>query len=384
MRELQDYRKRDLALRISRKVRELIGELKRSRNSKRISIMGFCGTHEWTITHYGIRALLPKEVELIAGPGCPVCVTPPGYVDAAIRLAEEGITILTYGDAYRLPGSGAKGRSRSLAEARSLGSDVRIVYGFTDAVKLASSLRKEAVFLAVGFETTAPTTASWLTSREVPDNLSLISAYRLTPPIMRYILEEVPELPLDGIIAPGHVSAILGSRAWEFVAKDYGVPIVVAGFEPVDVLLSVLMILKQLLRGRVELDNEYTRVVKPEGNPTAKALMARCFDVVGAEWRGIGRVKGSGLALKRGFSRFDATERYGIGDIVKKSGSKMPIGCKCADVVVGKAKPTQCPLFMKRCKPTDPYGPCMVSSEGTCSIWARYGSYEEIEDLVSG
>lgn len=334
-----------------------------------IRIMNFCGTHEWTITYYGIRSLMPPNVELIAGPGCPVCVTPGHYVEALVKLSMEGITVLTYGDAYKLP---SKHRSypRSLADARASGGKVKVVYSFYDAIKVArDNPGEEHVFFAVGFETTMPAVAGPLHGGVVPANLKVLSAYRFTPPIMKYLLENVKDVVLHGVIAPGHVSAVIGSNAWRFLPEEYGVPTVVSGFEPVDVLLAILAILKQLKTRKPELINEYRRVVKPEGNGAALKIMEDVFEVVDSYWRGIGIVAESGAVLKDKFIDNDASRAYGIKEIPDFS-DIMP-GCKCGEVSLGKVKPTECPLFMKACTPETPFGPCMVSSEGTCRIWAE-------------
>lgn len=346
-------------------IKDLAGLLK----GEVVRIMDFCGTHEWTITSYGLRTLMPENVELIAGPGCPVCVTPGHYVEALVELSLEGVHVLTYGDAFRLPS--LRGRSpKSLAEAKTAGGRVSVVYSFLDAVKEAfRNPSEEHVFFAVGFETTMPAVAELLKGGAVPPNLTVLSAYRLTPPIMRYLLESVREVRIDGVIAPGHVSAIIGSKAWEFLVTGYGVPTVVTGFEPVDVLLAVLAVLKSRVKGVPSLINEYGRVVKPEGNLRARKLISEVFDVVDAYWRGIGVVGSSGAVLRREFESADASVRYGIKDATDFS-DIMP-GCKCGEVTLGKARPTECPLFMKACTPENPYGPCMVSSEGTCRIWAE-------------
>lgn len=346
-------------------IKNLAGFLK----GEAVKIMDFCGTHEWTITSYGLRTLMPENVELIAGPGCPVCVTPGQYIEALVKLSMEGVHVLTYGDAFKLPSF--RGRSlKSLAEAKTAGGRVSVVYSFLDAVKEASrNPSEEHVFFAVGFETTMPAVAELLHGDAVPPNLTVLSAYRLTPPIMRYLLERVKEVRIDGIIAPGHVSAIIGSKAWDFLVTEYSVPTVVAGFEPVDVLLAVLEILKSRVKGVPSLINEYRRVVKPEGNLRARKLISEVFDVVDAYWRGIGVVGLSGAVLKRNFESADASVKYGIKETVDFSDT-MP-GCRCGEVTLGKARPTECPLFMKACTPEDPYGPCMVSSEGTCRIWAE-------------
>jgi hydrogenase expression/formation protein HypD len=376
MRSLTDLRSYEIASKISSKIREI------AKGVGSVKIMNFCGTHEWTITHYGIRYLMPEEVELVAGPGCPVCITPAYYVDAVVKLAVEGVRVITFGDAFRLMGTKARGLPRSLEEAKRDGADVRIVYSVLDAIKIAKD-GKESIFFGVGFETTAPATLGPISSRNLPENLSFVIAHRLTPPIMRYVLENYPGSPIRGIIAPGHVSTITGADAWRFVAEEYGVPIVVSGFEPIDVLLSILEILKQIDRGEARLFNEYSRAVKASGNERALKVIEETSDVVDAAWRGIGFVPKSGLVLKEGYERYDAFRRYGIKEISKEEWYNDSIpGCKCTEITLGIARPTECPLFMKVCKPESPYGPCMVSGEGTCLIWAKYGSSEFLSDIA--
>ena len=334
-----------------------------------VKIMNFCGTHEWTISHYGLRTLMPENVELIAGPGCPVCITPGYYVDLLTELSMDGYTIHTYGDAYKLPGTRIKG-IRSLYEAHAAGGKVNVVYSFLDAVKHA--LRDKSskhVFFAVGFETTIPTTAYPLLAGSVPDNMFILHAYRLTPPVMRYLLENRPDIRLDGVIAPGHVSSIIGANAWSFLPRDYGVPVVVSGFEPIDVLLSIKYILEMRIKDKPSLINEYTRVVKPEGNIQAKKAIEKVYEARTAYWRAIGYIPDSGAYPRREYRDKDLVSVLGIEE---KPGSREHLpGCRCPDVVLGAAKPTDCPLFLKRCTPENPYGPCMVSSEGTCRIWAE-------------
>ncbi len=373
--EISSYRDPRISRLIVSKIAEIADEL-----DDHVKIMDFCGTHEWTITHYGIRSLMPENIELVAGPGCPVCITPGYYVDIAVKLAMEGIRVFTFGDVYRLPGS-SRGVPRNLEEAKSHGADVKIVYSVADAIKLSAD-GKESVFLAVGFETTAPATLGPIHRGEIPDNLSFIIVHRLTPPITKYVLENYPKSPIRGIIAPGHVSAITGASEWKFVAEDYGIPVVVSGFEPVDVLLSILEIIKQIREDRIELVNEYSRVVRWEGNLKAKEVMRSTCEVVNAGWRGIGFVPESGLRLRSTYSKYDALTKYGIPELSEEMWMEdLPPGCRCAEVTLGMAKPTDCPLFKRACTPERPYGPCMVSSEGTCLIWAKYGGDELLRGL---
>jgi hydrogenase expression/formation protein HypD len=347
----------------------LIKELARRLGGEVVKIMDFCGTHEWTITSYGLRSLMPENVELIAGPGCPVCVTPGHYVEGLVKLALEGVNVFTYGDAFKLPSvKGAK--PRSLAEAKMLGGKVTVVYSFLDAIKEAGRRgSEEHVFFAVGFETTMPAVAEPVYNMAIPKNLTILSAHRLTPPIMRYLLENVREVRVDGIIAPGHVSAVIGYKEWEFLVRDFNIPTVVSGFEPVDVLLAILAVLKCKVEGKPSLINEYVRVVKPDGNLRAKKIINEVFKTVDSYWRGIGVVSSSGALLRERFADFDASLRYGI--VERPDFSDVLPGCRCGEVTLGKVKPTSCPLFMKACTPENPYGPCMVSSEGTCRIWAE-------------
>jgi len=338
-----------------------------------VKLMNFCGTHEWTTVHFGIRSLMPSNVELVAGPGCPVCVTPSACVESAIKLALDGVTVYTFGDAYRLPALRPVGGARSLLEAKAAGGDVRVVYSFMDAIRDAQSAR-EAVFLAIGFETTAPSYALPLSKGLALSKLKLITALRLTPPAAKRAIAAALErglVPVKGIIAPGHVSTVTGAEPWDRLARELGLPAVVSGFEPVDLLASIAALLKMMLEQRVGVEVEYKRLVTWEGNVAAKKLIAEVFEVADAAWRGLGVIPESGLELRGPYRVYDAREEYGLP--LPGPESDMPAGCRCADVVLGLAKPTDCPLFMKACTPSKPFGPCMVSSEGTCAIWARFG-----------
>jgi len=322
-----------------------------------------CGTHEWAITHYGLRSLLPKNVEVIAGPGCPVCIIPAAEIDQAVQLALKGVVVTCFGDVLRVPGS-----EQSLLDAHAHGGDVRVVYGVGDAVKMARKEKeKEFAFFAVGFETTAPSTAVEVLSNP-PQNLSFLVSHRLIPPAMELLLG-VGDLHIDGFIAPGHVSTIIGLKPYEIFPKAYRMPVVVAGFEPLDVLFAVSMLLQQLRDKKSRLENEYVRAVSTEGNVKAQELISRVFDVTDGNWRGLGRLPFSALALKKEFEGFDARKKYDLR--VEKSRDLLP-GCMCHLVMIGKIRPDECSLFLKVCKPASPRGACMVSMEGTCRIWARY------------
>ncbi len=323
-----------------------------------------CGTHEDTITRFGLRSLLPERVDVIAGPGCPVCVVPSAEIDEAISLAQSGVTIVTFGDMLRVPAS-----AMSLQDARASGGDVRIVYSPRDAVKMAKQEKeREFVFFAIGFETTAPATALEVLNGP-PENLSFLVSHRLIPPVMELLLG-LGDLHIDGFIAPGHVSTIIGMKPYEIFASAYRMPTVIAGFEPLDVLFAVSMLLKQIREKEARLENEYTRSVTWEGNPRAQRLIRKVFDVASGPWRGIGRVPGSTLKLKEEFSDYDARKRYEIK--TEPSRDLLP-GCSCHLVLVGRIKPPECKLYGKVCTPASPRGPCMVSNEGTCRIWHKYG-----------
>jgi hydrogenase expression/formation protein HypD len=322
-----------------------------------------CGTHEWTITHYGLRALLPETVKVIAGPGCPVCILPAAELDEAISLALNGVTVTTYGDVIRVPAS-----ESSLQEAKASGGDIRVVYSVRDAVKMAKKEPdKDFVFLAIGFETTAPATAVEALNKP-PENLSFLVSHRLIPPAMELLLG-VGDLQIDGFIAPGHVSTIIGVTPYQIFPEAYHMPTVVAGFEPLDVLFAISMLLRQLKDREARLENEYSRSVTWEGNVKAQQLVERVFEVVSGRWRGLGRIPSSALALREEFTLHDAREKYDIK--IEKSRDLSP-GCLCHLVMIGKINPPECPLFMKACKPSAPKGACMVSIEGTCRIWAKH------------
>ncbi len=327
-----------------------------------VKICHVCGTHEWTITHFGLRSLLPQNVEVIAGPGCPVCVTPASEIDEAVQLALKGVVITCFGDALRVPGS-----EKSLLDAKALGVDVRVVYSALDAVRMAEKEPdKEFAFFAIGFETTAPSTAIEILKKP-PKNLTFLVSHRLIPPAMELLLG-IGDLHIDGFIAPGHVSTIIGLKAYEIFPSAYRMPTVVAGFEPLDVLFAIYMVLRQLRQGVACLENEYARAVSWEGNIKAQKFMAEAFKIVDGEWRGLGKLPLSTFRLIEKYSVYDAREKFGVKI---NCGRDLLPGCQCHLVMIGKIKPTECPLFMKACTPRKPLGACMVGIEGTCSIWAK-------------
>ena len=344
---------------LAKKIVEKIYEIAPKKDH--VKICHVCGTHEWTISHYGIRNLLPENVEVIAGPGCPVCIVPAAEVDEAVELALRGVSITCFGDVIRVPGS-----KMSLLDAKAKGADVRVVYSVMDAVKMArKEPHKEFVFFAIGFETTAPSTATEILKRP-PKNLSFLISHRLIPPAMELMLG-IGDLQIDAFIAPGHVSTIIGLEPYEIFPRAYRMPTVIAGFEPLDVLIAIYMILKQINKGISILENEYRRAVTWEGNLKAKEQINKAFKVVGGFWRGLGRIPNSALSLRKEFLEYDAHEKFNIR-ILK--GRDIPPGCQCHLVIIGKIKPVECPLFMKACTPQKPVGSCMVGIEGTCRIWA--------------
>jgi hydrogenase expression/formation protein HypD len=330
--------------------------------------MEVCGTHTMVAFRSGLRSLLPASVSLVSGPGCPVCVTPNGYVDAAVELSRRaGVTIATFGDLVRVPGS-----SSSLERERANGAAVEVVYSPIDAVELArQDPHRPVVFLAVGFETTIPGIAVAVrTAREEGlGNFTILNALKTMPAPMR-ALASGGEVAIDGFICPGHVSVITGASAFSFLCEEYRIPCVITGFEDLDLLEGISMLLAQVAEGRSEVEIEYARAVSMGGNRIAQQIMAEVFETCGSEWRGLGVIAGSGLALRERYSEQDAARRYGVE---VSSGEPTP-GCRCGDVLRGVLTPPECPLFDRKCTPLTPEGPCMVSSEGSCAAFWRYGT----------
>ena len=355
---LKHYRDPRLAKRLVEKIHEI------SKDLPEVRIMHVCGTHEWTITHWGIRSLLPEIVKVRAGPGCPVCVTPASDIEAAIDLAIDGINVVTYGDMSRAKGS----RMISLEDCKALGGRVRIVYSFIDAVKMASSNPgEEYVFLGAGFETTAPLIA-YEVSRGLPKNLTIISAHRYVPPAVG-LLAESYDLEIDAFINPGHASTISGMKAYKEYFERSRKPMVFAGFEPIDVLIAIYIILKQIRENRPEMVNEYLRSVTWDGNLRAQRYMFEVFELMDGYWRGVAMIPESYMAFRERFSSFDARRRYGLEE---GRGDSFHAEARCADVIKGRIDPPECPLYMKTCTPSTPIGPTMVGVEGTCRIWAQH------------
>ena len=327
-----------------------------------IKIMHVCGSHEHTIMENGLRTLLPEEVEVVAGPGCPVCCVPAREIDECLELIDKGVTIATFGDMLRVPGS-----NRSLADAKAEGADVRIVYGIGNAVEIAEKIDNDLVFMAAGFETTAPTTATEILSGP-PENFSILSSHRLIPPALEFLIES-GQTNLNALIEPGHVCTIIGTKPFDIFSTKYDIPQAVAGFNPLDVLMSVYMILRQINKREAKVDNEYNRTVRDEGNLLAQKAMSEVFDVTSREWRGFPKIPDSVMEVKKEFSTYNAREKF---DIEVKDVKEAPTGCICGPILRGVAKPEDCKLFRKECNPMHPIGACMVSKEGTCNIAHRY------------
>jgi hydrogenase expression/formation protein HypD len=330
--------------------------------------MEVCGGHTHTIYRHGIEHVLPRNVELVHGPGCPVCVIPMGRVDDAIAVAETpGVLFTSFGDMMRVPG----GRG-SLLEAKARGADVRFVYSPLDALRLAEEHPdRQVVFFAVGFETTAPSTAVTLLKARASGvrNFSVFCNHVTIVPPIRAILES-PDLRLDGFLGPGHVSTVVGNRPYRFVPKEYGKPLVTAGFEPLDVLQAIAMLLAQVREGRCEVENQYTRIVRDEGNPRALAVLAEVFELrPHFEWRGLGFISQSALRLRPAFADWDAEARFDVPGVRVAD----PTACQCGEVLKGVIKPWECKVFGTACTPETPIGTCMVSSEGACAAYYNFG-----------
>lgn len=355
-----------LEFRRSELVKALAAQIRRKSKTP-ARIMEFCGGHTVAILRFGIRRLLPPHIQMLSGPGCPVCVTDNADLDKAIALSKlPGVILTTFGDMLKVPGS----RS-SLQKARAEGADVRIVYSVLDALRIArENPSKSVIFLGIGFETTAPTVAAAVlqAAEEGIRNFFVFSLHKLTPPVVRALLES-GEANLTGIICPGHVSTVIGSKPWEFAAEEFGISCAVAGFEPVDILLAVEKIVEQIEEGKPRVEIAYTRSVRSEGNKEAQRIMYKVFEPCTARWRGIGEIPSSGLKLREEFSDFDAALHFDVdpGEPV------VPKGCICGEILRGVKTPLDCKLFRRICNPDNPVGPCMVSSEGACAAYYHYG-----------
>ncbi|MCL2459268.1 MAG: hydrogenase formation protein HypD [Desulfobulbus sp.] len=344
----------------------LVAEI--SRSLKRpVRIMEVCGTHTMSIFRHGIRSLLPEGITLLSGPGCPVCVTPASQIDAMLAAADqEGVTIATFGDLIRVPGS-----ARSLAGARAKGAQVEIVYSPMDALALAQRQPERLVlFPAIGFETTAPAIAATILAAERSGivNFGVIEANKTMPLALAALMDD-PLLKVDGLLCPGHVSAIIGSKAYEPLAERHRLACAVAGFEPADILAGLLSLIRRINADEPRVDNCYTRAVTEEGNVRARHLIDQVFEPTESEWRGLGAIAGSGLRLREQYRRFDGLARLGL----TVQPIQEPKGCSCGEILKGRLLPPDCPLYGRACTPMRPIGPCMVSNEGTCAAYFRYG-----------
>lgn len=340
-----------------------------ARSTHPVRLMEFCGGHTHAILRFGIPDLLPPTVELLSGPGCPVCVTSAADLSRAIALAGiPGVILTTFGDMMRVPAD----RGRSLERARAEGADIRIVYSPLDALEIArQNPTRTVVFLGVGFETTAPMVASAVLAAETEGlpNFALFSTHKLTPPAMQAILD-AGEIRLSGIIGPGHVTTVIGPEAWRFLPREHGVPCAIAGFEPLDILRAIRALVEMIETGQPDVANAYPRSVRAGGNPRAVETMGQVFEVAEAEWRGLGVLPASGLRIREEYARYDATRRFPL----QAPSAAEPPGCRCGDVLRGVLRPLECPLFARVCTPQNPIGPCMVSAEGACAAYYQYGS----------
>jgi hydrogenase expression/formation protein HypD len=355
------FRNREMA----EKVLKAIGDLEQE-----IMVMHVCGTHQDTLVRSGLEPLLNDAgVNIRQGPGCPVCVTTGEEIEMAIELARKGKLITSFGDMVKVPG-----KKETLSDVRAEGGDVRIVYSPDDAIKLANeNPDKDVVFLGIGFETTAPTTSALLLEDRAPENLSILSYHRTVPPALRFIAE-AGEIRLNGLIQPGHVSMVIGEEPYRFLSEEFSMPQVIAGFEPLDLLMGCLEIARQKVEGRADLKNLYSRVVKHEGNPAALKAMDETFISSDVKWRGFPAIPGSGLSIHERYEDHDASRIFEDElSEVRELEIPEPAGCRCGEVLRGLIDPTDCPLFGKGCEPNMPIGPCMVSREGSCNILYRWG-----------
>ncbi|MCG7904036.1 MAG: hydrogenase formation protein HypD [Candidatus Thiodiazotropha weberae] len=375
MKYVDEFRQHKLAKQLAAAIRDEVD------TGRSYHLMEFCGGHTHAIFRYGVQDLMPGNVRFIHGPGCPVCVLPVGRIDNAIHLVEaEDVILCTYGDLLRVPASGRN----SLIKVKAAGGDVRMVYSTQDALNIArENPARQVVFLAIGFETTTPPSAVALQQarQEGLKNFSLFCNHVLTPAAIQNILEspevrEIGSVAIHGFFGPSHVSSVIGSRPYEFFAEEFQRPVVIAGFEPLDVMQSVLMLIRQLNQGRYEVENEYTRVVTREGNQKAQRLVAEVFELRRSfEWRGLGLVPYSALKIKADYQEYDAEQRFQI----PVSPAKEVKGCECPAILRGAKRPTDCKLFGVVCTPDNPMGSCMVSSEGACAAYWSYGRFRQPE-----
>jgi len=362
MKYIDEFRNITLIKKTSEKIRHIMPK-------KRINIMEVCGTHTQSFFRFGLDELIPPHLKLIAGPGCPVCVSPQEYIDSAIELArKKEIIILTFGDMLRVPGTAS-----TLEKERAKNGNVKVVYSAEDSLLFArQNPGKKIVFLAVGFETTAPTIALSIIQarRERIKNLFFLPSLKLIPPAMDYLVKD-KRLNLSGFLCPGHVSCITGAEAYEFIPRKYKIGCCITGFEPLDILEGIYFLVRQIVNNKPCVENQYMRAVTREGNLKAKKMISEVFKISDAFWRGLGRIPKSGLKIKEEFSQFDSENNFPFNDgrLTTGDGRRK---CRCGDILKGLISPKECPLFSKACKPDHPIGPCMVSSEGACSAYYRY------------
>jgi hydrogenase expression/formation protein HypD len=364
---VDEFRDPDRAQRLLKEIRSLVGRIVRGRRTP-LGLMEVCGGHTHTIFRYGLNKLLPEEVEFIHGPGCPVCVLPRGRIDDCVELAQRPEVIMaTFGDAMRVTGS-----RKSLLQARAEGADVRMVYSPLDALKIAKTHPEhEVIFLALGFETTMPSTALTVLQarRDGITNFSLFCNHITIIPTIKAVLDS-PDLQVDGFLGPGHVSMVIGTQPYQFIADRYRRPIVIAGFEPLDILQSVWMVLRQLAEGRCEVENQYRRVVQEAGNAQALQAIHEVFELREFfEWRGLGSIDYSGVRMRPAFEAFDAERKFPVPNVKIAD----PTSCQCGEVLKGTIKPPQCKVFGTDCTPENPLGALMVSTEGACAAYYNYG-----------
>jgi len=360
MKYIDEFRDNRIAKKISRAI------FANAKGLKRINLMEVCGTHTMSICKFGIRKLLPENINLISGPGCPVCVTPKSYIDKAIAFSRLPQTIIvTFGDMMRVPGSYS-----SLIEEKSKGASIKVVYSPLDAINIAEeNADKKVIFLGVGFETTTPAVAATLVyaKKKKMKNFFVFAGHKIIPPAMKALAED-REVNIQGFLCPAHVSTIIGMSPYSGIAKKYNIPCVIAGFEPLDILQGILMLIEQIRSKKAKVENQYKRVVRRKGNEKALCLMDEVFSVRDTEWRGIGKIRRSGLKLNKDYSMFDPEKEFSLPRIKTKSDA----GCICGSVLKGTKAPFDCKLFGKRCTPERPVGACMVSSEGTCAAYFKY------------
>lgn len=370
MKFIDEYRQSELARRLADQIAQL--------TTAPLKLMEVCGGHTHTIFKYGIEDLLPPNIEMIHGPGCPVCVIPLGRTDDSISLAlQPGVIFTTFGDMMRVPGS-----STNLFDAKAAGADVRMVYSPLDALKIAKkNPDRQVIFLALGFETTAPSTAMTIrqAAKDGVENFSVFCNHIMIVPALKAMLDS-PDLKLDGFLGPGHVSTVIGTRCYDFVANDYGKPIVVSGFEPLDILQSAYMIVKQVVENRAEVENQYSRVVLRNGNVKALEVIFDVFEPRDYfEWRGLGSIPNSGMKLQKKYAAFDAELKFAVPGLKIAD----PKACQCGEILKGVKKPWECKVFGTACTPETPIGSCMVSSEGACAAYYNFGRLSKVAERSS-